>query len=208
MIAGRELTKTKRHELFGAVAGKAGAKKLENWQRKNVEMATGVECITTNLRINLMTNEMKNIANPNVLDDGFNYSEDFDGYQYINGKNILLNFKCVAGTGGSQTRSLREVYWFVYGQLNYSLKSNKYYFANILDGDEADRVMNHYRYLLNLSEFKSVKSRFYIGDSKGYPEWIQTLNTPDQTECVSGHTPDTVGEKGSTSPNASVQENH
>lgn len=208
MISGRELTKAKRHELFGVVSGGAASKKMEEWQRAYVERETGERCIKTNLRLNLMTNKMKNIAQPNVHDDGFNYSEDFDGFQYVYGKKILLNFKCVSDSGGSQTRSLREVYWFIHGQLKYALKNPDFFFANILDGDCADAAMKHYRYLVGLPDFKSVKHMIYVGDSKGYPEWIRQLSTPAQTELSSCHTPGTGEETDSTSHGASSQESH
>ena len=65
------------------------------------------------------------------------YTEDFDGVQTVNNKKIYINLKCIVGKGGAQTRSLREVYWFIDGQLNVLKNTNDdVYFVNILDGDE------------------------------------------------------------------------
>jgi len=110
---------------------------------------------------------------PNTKSDGFDYSEDFDGVQSVKNKKVYVNLKCIVGKGGVQTRSLREVYWFVEGQLN-SLKSvENVYFANILDGDEAHSSMSKFEYILALPAFESVKNRVYIGDLKGYFDWFK-----------------------------------
>jgi hypothetical protein len=79
---------------------------------------TGIPCPKTNMRINLRTNTLCNVAHPNKQVDGFDYSEDFDGVQQVPGDKIVyINLKCIVGKGGSQTRSLREVYWFIEGRL-------------------------------------------------------------------------------------------
>jgi hypothetical protein len=107
---------------------------------------------------------------------------------------VYINLKCIVGRGGGQTRFLREVYWFVTGQLNLLAASsellssphdnngepdttnhNPIYFANILDGDEADAAMNKFSYLLGLAEYARVKHRVYVGDLKGYLVWIGEL---------------------------------
>jgi hypothetical protein len=111
-------------------------------------------------------------------EDGFDYTENFDGKQEISGKTIWVNLKSVVGTGGSQTRTLRdECYPFINAQLHYLNKSQKTdcYFANIFDGDEAAAKMKMFHYLLHLPEFSTVKKYVYVGDLKGYFEWL-TLN--------------------------------
>jgi hypothetical protein len=115
VIAGYLITKEKRHELFGQVAGGAGSRNPEMYQRKKIVEGTGIECHRTNMRINLRTSTLKDIAYPNTRSDGFDYSEDFDGIQYLKLKKVYINLKCIVGKGGAQTRSLREVYWFVEG---------------------------------------------------------------------------------------------
>lgn len=176
VLEGRLITKTTRQELFGVVAGGAGSRKPEEYQRAMIVQHTGIPCPKTNARINLRTSTLKDVAMPNKHDDGFDYSEDFDGLQIFDKNLVYLNLKCIVGTGGAQTRSLREVYWFVQGQLNV-LKAvpEGLYFANILDGDEANSVLPKFKYLLNLDAYKNEKNKVYIGDLKGYLDWFKEL---------------------------------
>lgn len=57
----------------------------------------------THTRINQETKKLQDIACPYKQDNGGEFTEDFDGLQTINGKQVFLNFKCVVGSGGSQT---------------------------------------------------------------------------------------------------------
>jgi hypothetical protein len=173
VIAGANITKEKRHEVFGQVAGGAGSRAPENFQRQKIVEGTGIECPKTNTRINLRTNELKDISHPNKARDGFDYSEDFDGCQTVGDQKVYVNLKCIVGAGGAQTRSLREVYWFVEGQLNTLKKVGKIYFANILDGDEAADCMDKFEYILSLAEFAAIKNKIYVGDLKGYFDWFK-----------------------------------
>ncbi len=173
VIDGKDITKEKRQELFGKVAGGNGSKNPEDYQRQKIIEGTGSKCDKTNMRINLRTNKMKEIAQPNTKEDGFDYSEDFDGVQVINNIKIYINLKCIVGKGGAQTRSLREVYWFIEGQLNVLKENKEIYFANILDGDEASFCMPKFNHILSLSDFESVKCNVYIGDLKGYFTWVE-----------------------------------
>ena len=174
VVAGNLITKDKRHEIFGQVAGGAGSRGPEIFQRLNITKGTGVECPKTNTRINLRTNQLVEISHPNKNDNGFDFSEDFDGSQTVNNSTVYINLKCIVGAGGAQTRSLREVYWFVQGQLNH-LKTTKHtYFANIMDGDEAHSTMEKFQYLLELPEFAEVKKYVYVGDLAGYFAWFKT----------------------------------
>ncbi len=171
-IPGYLINMEKRKELYGNVSGGAGSRKPEEFQRAKIIEGTGIPCTKTNTRINLRTNCLHNIKYPNIYNDGFDYSEDFDGSQQIKSNIIYINLKCICGKGGSQTRSLREVYWFIQGQLKTLENSNNVYFANILDGDEAYSTKSKFEYLLNLEEFDKVKSKVYIGDLKGYFDWF------------------------------------
>ena len=175
VLEGRLITKTARQEIFGVVAGGAGSRKPEDYQRATIIQHTGVLCPKTNMRINLRTNALREIAMPNKHNDGFDYSEDFDGCQTFGDKKVYLNLKCIVGTGGAQTRSLREVYWFVQGQLNVLKTVQNTYFANILDGDEAHSVLPKFGYLLNLEDYKNEKDKVYVGDLKGYLDWTNQL---------------------------------
>ena len=181
IIAGNLITKEMRQKIFGQVAGGAGSRKPEEYQRKKIIDGTGIDCPKTNIRINLRTNTLNNITHPNLKNNGFDYSEDFDGIQTIDENDIYINLKCIVGKGGAQTRSLREVYWFIEGQLktlkeknNDSHNMNKnIYFANILDGDEAYNCMSKFEYLLSLPEYDPIKEKVYIGDLKGYFNWFE-----------------------------------
>lgn len=159
-----------RHTMFGNVSGGSNTCKPEKYQRDMLEKHTGLTCSKTNMRMNLRNYEMKEIAKPNMVEYGFDFTEDFDGEMRIaNGNRVFVNFKCISGAGGSQTRSLREVYWFVEGQLRVLLSGiPAVYFANILDGDEAHKAMDKFKYLLGLPEFSKVAGRVYVGDLAGY----------------------------------------
>ena len=175
VIAGSLITKDKRHDLYGQVAGGSGSRAPEDFQRSKIEEGTGLKCVKTNTRINLRKNTLNEIAHPNKNDNGFDYTEDFDGVQVLKDKKVYINLKCIVGKGGAQTRSLREVYWFVEGQLNILKTTENVCFANILDGDEAHSCMSKFEYLLGLAEFSSVKEKVYVGDLKGYFDWFNKL---------------------------------
>jgi len=175
VIDGSLITKEKRHEIFGKVAGGSGSCNPEKYQRKIIIDGTGIDCPKTHTRINFRTNTLVDISNPNIKNDGYDYSEDFDGCQIINNSKVYINLKCVVGKGGSQTRALREVYWFIEGQLNILKSNNNIYFANILDGDESHYSMNKYEYLTLLPEYETIKNKIFIGDLKGYFNWLNNL---------------------------------
>ena len=172
VIEGSLITKEKRITLFGSVSGGSGARRPEEFQRAKIIEGTGINCGKTNVRINLRTGQLNELTHPNICENGFDFSEDFDGVQMISGKLIYVNLKCVVGKGGAQTRSLREVYWFIEGQLKTLLKKSDIYFANILDGDEPHSQISKFMYLLSLPEFADVGKHVYVGDLKGYFAWI------------------------------------
>lgn len=173
IVPGREITKDYRQLMFGSVSGGSGSGKPEKYQRELTERFTGIKCRSTHTRINLRTHTLEEVINPNIKSNGFDYSEDFDGLQTIYEKRIWVNFKCIVGKGGAQTRSLREVYWFVEGQLDVlnNVKENVY-FANILDGDEAASCFPKFQYLMSLHSTEKT-NRIYVGDLKGYISWFQ-----------------------------------
>jgi hypothetical protein len=184
IIDGSLITKDKRNELFGSCDKGAGTSKPEHFQRQTISTLTKVPCLKTNVRINLRTNSLQELCYPNKSINGFDYSENFDGIQTIKDKTIYINLKCIVGTGGSQTRSLREVYWFVQGQLNVllncstsisSLTSSNIYFANIMDGDEASSSFSKFSYLLDLPIYSSIKHKIYVGDLKHYFDWFKSI---------------------------------
>jgi hypothetical protein len=180
ILAGHLITKEKRHQLFGKVSGGSGSHSPEIYQRKTIEDYTGTQCGKTNMRINLDTYTLKEVANPNKNEDGFDYSENFDGCQLIHGKKIYINMKCVVGKGGSQMRTLRDqVYPFIKAQLKIlknSQNEQNIYFANVLDGDEASCAMSKYNYLLKKYTGDKILHRIYVGDLKNYIIWFKRLD--------------------------------
>jgi hypothetical protein len=174
VIAGKLMTKNVRQTLYGKIDGGSGSRKPEIYQRSQIEFGTSVKCYKTHMRINKRTHVMIEKSHPMKYDDGYDYTEDFDGKQMIEEKQIFINLKSVVGTGGSQTRTLRdECYPFVEAQLLYLTKSQEpVYFANIFDGDEADKNMGKFKYLLELPDYAEVKKYVYVGDLQGYFTWV------------------------------------
>jgi hypothetical protein len=198
VIAGSLIDARKRTEMFGGVSGGSGSMSPEKYQRSIVEEGTGLPCPKTTVRIDLRNGTLKEFTSPPAqkkkqvgidpstgpskeylgkfekAKHGFFYSEDFDGRQIINGNEVLVNFKSCAGEGGSQTRTLREVFWFVKGQLEVltTVKESTVYFANILDSKECHAAIPQYLQLADQPIYAHVRNRIYIGDLKGYFEWV------------------------------------
>lgn len=149
----------------------------ENYQKKLIQRITGNICNKSNMRINTITYEMKELLYPLRQDAGFEWTENFDGIQKYKEWIIYYNLKMICDSGGSQTRTLREVYHFISSQLYY-LKSNesKIIFVNILDGDESYKRYNNFMYLLNKKEFSNIKNQVYIGDMYHFQEWFISFN--------------------------------
>lgn len=186
IIRGSLITKEKRQELFVSVSGK-NSMKPENYQRNTIIKLTKINCSKTNTRINLISGILENVSRPNLLENGFEYSENFDGLQIIetNDKKvkIYVNLKCVCGNGGAQTRALRETYHFINGQIlvfkklgEISLDNEDIYFANILDGDYSHSCMSKLKFSLS-KENSNIKSKIYIGDLKNYFSWFNQVNS-------------------------------
>ena len=176
VMDGSLFTKETRQELYGKVAGGGGSRKPEEYQKEQIALGTGRPCNTTQTRINWRKNEMMENSQPMRNEDGFDYTENFDGKQTFAPNTVWINLKSVVGKGGSQTRTLRdECYRFIDAQLNYLLKSKNTdcFFANIFDGDEASSKMKMFHYLLELPEFLTVKKYIYVGDLKGYFAWVK-----------------------------------
>ena len=147
----------------------------ELYQRKLIETITNKKCEKTNLRINMENYSLKKHIYPLTQENGFEWTEDFDGIQEKNNKILYYNLKMVCDNGGSQTRTLREVYHFVKCQLEYLLKhkkksSNKY-FINILDGDQSYKRKQNFKYLTNLKRYKLICNKIFVGDIKSFDKW-------------------------------------
>ena len=165
------------------ISGNQKDSSSEKYQRRFVEKITGNTCPKCIDRINHENYEIIPIANPMTknktpVPNGFEYTEDFDGKQIYTDRDLYYNFKMCIGSGGGQTRTLREVAHFIEYQLKYNLK-HKYnikYFVNILDGDICYKHYKKYFYILNKEKYKHVKKFVYIGDTYGFIDWFDSIN--------------------------------
>lgn len=143
----------------------------ELFQRNIVENITKLKCSKSNIRLNTDTLAFEDKKYPMKDIDGFDWTEDFDGYQEINNLKLYMNFKMICDKGGSQTRTLREVYHFVKTQLEYLLlhpEIKDTYFMNILDGDESFRNMDKFKYLLSKEKYTLVKDYIFVGNMEEF----------------------------------------
>lgn len=108
-------------------------------------------------------------------DDCFEITENFDGEIKTCDNIFLFNLKMVCCSGGSQTRTLREVYHFISTQLENLLKYKPKYFINILDGDESFKNRNKFDYLLNKEKYKEVKQYMFVGDMEEFKNYWNTI---------------------------------
>lgn len=173
-----EQTKTWRKEQPWYKTGKSN--ECELYQRQLVEQITQGRCIKTCARIKLDTYEIRDNASPMSYQDGFEWTEDFDGKQTIHNITIYYNLKMVCDSGGAQTRTLREVYHFVHCQLEHLLQTqNKQacniYFVNILDGDQSCKRQKHFEYLLAKDKYSEVKKYVFCGDMHTFGSWYDTV---------------------------------
>jgi hypothetical protein len=186
LVYGGKLTSEWRSKNLGKAAGGGETSRAEHYQRKAVEVGTGLKCPKSDgIRINFRKNKLEQRFRPLAGDDGFDYTEDFDGMQNAPFGLVFISFKCVCktsegGGGGNQTRTLRECYHFAEYQLKFLLKRNKKaFFANILDGDESDARMKHFKYLCTLPEYSHVAHMVYVGNLGGYFDWFNKCATKE-----------------------------
>lgn len=167
IIAAKFQTKDWRKEQEWYIDGKRN--ECEKYQRNTIENITGQVVVETNMRFNTETGEFTTNTCPMKNEDGFEWTEDMDGYQKLNDTEVYYNLKMVCMSGGAQTRTLREVYHLIKCQLNY-LKNTKekIVFVNILDGDISHKHIDKYNYLLNKEKYCDIKDKVYCGDLHGF----------------------------------------
>jgi hypothetical protein len=151
----------------------------EKYQINLIECIIMRKLLKTYDRINMENNKIISKKNPIVYDDGYEWSENFDGLVVKNSNKYYFNLKFVCDTGGAQTRTLREVYHFIKYQIKYLIKNNpnNIYFINILDGDTSYRNMDKFMYLIK--KYKHIKKYIFIGDLYKFqktPIKIQIVN--------------------------------
>lgn len=178
-LSGAALTKESRQEFFGQVAGGSGSAKPEAYQRAQIVAGTGLPCPKSPMRLNWRAGTLISSVRPMTSDDGFDLTENFDGVQTTaSGNLVYVNLKCVVGKGGSQTRTLRdECYHMVEAQLRFMTgkQEGNIWFANVFDGDEADRCMPKFRYLLAQPEYAKAFSRVFVGNLEEYIAWFAKM---------------------------------
>ena len=172
-VYGPYMTSEKRKEMFGNISGGALTVNMEKYQRKMVCLGTHLCCEKTKIRINYRLNTLVEKASLSG-EYRFDFTEDFDGVQEINNKTIYINFKCCAGSGGNQTRTLRNCNHFIEAQLNIVKTCDDIYFANILDGDICHDRMTCFNRTRNL--YPAQKDRVYVGNLKDYFSWFNKIN--------------------------------
>lgn len=145
----------------------------EYFQIQCVELITGMKFVQpTHLRINTMTLEFCHKKYPMKDNDGYEWTEDFDGLFEHNLHKFYINLKFVCGDGGAQTRTLREIYHFIATQLKYiatQTNDKNIYFVNILDGDTSHKNMSKFRHLFKHHSFGM--DRVFVGDMAEFKEF-------------------------------------
>lgn len=176
-VPGMEQTKEWRKSQSWYVDGKHN--ECELFQRKQIETMLGVECAKTNMRFNTETCELQTMTRPLDHDNGFEWTEDFDGLSVIDNKKFYFNLKFICDAGGAQTRSLREVYHFVKCQLEYlrlhSADETPVYFINILDGNTSMKHLSKFKYLVEKELYSPISKYLFIGDMFTFNEWYTML---------------------------------
>lgn len=163
MISSKEMTKEWRHSFFKVNnISQGNSMKPEDWQRKCISNICGITPLKSSWRINLKEYSMRNLSHIYKQDDMFDLSETFDGIFEKDNIFYLFNLKMICNQGGSQMRSLREVYHFIDGQLGVLKDHKKIVFVNILDGDFCYKHKSH---------FSSNNQNLFIGDMKEFEDW-------------------------------------
>lgn len=130
----------------------------------SVILSLGVEMSKTNERINYESLTIQENSNPLLSDDGFEWSENFDGKSRIGDRIYYFNLKFICDRGGAQTRTLRDVYMFIKHQISIinKEKSENTYFINILDGDGSYHHLAKFKHLLKLLDSDFSKNLLII----------------------------------------------
>lgn len=149
----------------------------EKYQINLIEKIMSNKLLKTYDRINYETNNIQSIKTPMIYNNGYEFSENFDGIINKNNNKFYFNLKFICENGGAQTRSLREVYLFIKYQLAYLMKYNKtnIYFINILDGDTCFYNMNKFNYILNNKQYNKIKKYIFVGSMYDFQK-SQQLN--------------------------------
>lgn len=163
MISSKDQTKEWRKNQEWYINGKKN--ECELFQKDQFEQITHQPIRKTLKRLCMMNHTIVEISNPLRGEYGFEYTENFDGEFKYNDTAFLINFKFTCDLGGSQIRTLREVYHFIKTQLEYLKRhpKHKVFFINILDGNTSYQYRDQFKHL--------VDPRVFIGDMKEFSAW-------------------------------------
>lgn len=134
----------------------------EKYQIKLIEKILKININKTHERLNIENLTIMNIKYPLKNNNGYEFTENFDGKITINNKIYYFNLKFVCDNGGAQNRTLREVYHFIKTQIKYLINNNdnNIYFINILDGDTCYNNQNKFNYLFLNKKIENI----FVGD--------------------------------------------
>jgi len=136
----------------------------EKYQISIIEKIINLNLRRTDERINIENNSIINNKNPLINNDGYEWTENFDGKIIKNNNIYYFNLKFICDFGGAQNRTLREIYHFIKYQMEYLLNNNNnIYFINILDGDNSYHNINKFNYLKNNEKYKNNIKNIFIG---------------------------------------------
>lgn len=171
-------TKVWRQEQIWYKNGKQN--ECEKYQKKLIKHITKKECVKSNKRIHSHSKILHDVNFPLKNNDGFEWTENFDGYLENNKKDYYFNLKTICHTGGAQTRYMRNVYHFMNSQMqylsNYYNLNKNIYFMNVLDGDACYNHIDKFHFLINKPEFKSVKDNIFVGDMNQFQDYWNKYN--------------------------------
>lgn len=178
MISSKLQTKEWRKVQGWYVNGKQN--ECEKYQRQKLENITDHPIHKTLYRLNIESYDLKELTRPMKTDDGYEWTENFDGMQTTNQDDTLLyNLKMICGQGGAQTRALREVYHFIHTQIKFLLKTNRttIYFVNILEGDCSFKARSKFIYLISKNKYKPISQFMFVGDLQEFSLWYLKRRT-------------------------------
>jgi len=146
----------------------------EKYQISLLEKITQQQWNKTNYRLNIITFNLVNKIFPLKNINGLEFTENFDGIIKTNNF-YYFNLKFICDSGGAQTRNLRDVYHFLYYQLEHLIKykTTNIYFLNILDGDTFYNNIDKLKFLVNKKRYNKIKKYLFIGDMFTFQKfWI------------------------------------
>lgn len=137
----------------------------EKYQIELLQNIIQNKLIKTNERLNFETYELKELKNPFVFENGYEFTENFDGKTIIANKIFYFNLKFICDNGGAQARTLKDTYQFVKAQIHniIKFKTDNVYFINILDGDFCYKNISKFNYLINNEQYIFAKKYIFVG---------------------------------------------